>query len=211
MTKQKLLSEILINGTPCNTTKLKKRLFNEGVKEYKCEKCGITEWMGEEIVLEIHHINGNHNDNRLENLQILCPNCHSQTPNFNGKSKGQKEEDAISKLIEREKERQEEIRQNKIYWGETPKYPKKDRTKICQYCGQTFIGRGEKYCSRKCAAQSSIKNEISIEQIYDAAATVPSLIQLGKIFNMTDNGIRKWLIKHDILDEIKTIMKNFRK
>lgn len=61
---------------------LKKRLFNGKYKEYKCEKCGINSWMGNIISLQIHHINGNRYDNRLENLQVLCPNCHSQTDNF---------------------------------------------------------------------------------------------------------------------------------
>ena len=56
------------------------------IKEYKCERCGRTEWEGFPIPLELHHLNGVHNDNRLENLQILCPNCHALTDNYSGKS-----------------------------------------------------------------------------------------------------------------------------
>lgn len=70
------------NGRVYNTNLLKKRLFNNDHKEYKCEKCGLDSWLGENIVLQIHHINGNRYDNTLENLLILCPNCHSQTNNF---------------------------------------------------------------------------------------------------------------------------------
>lgn len=69
-------------------TQLKKRLVEEGFKEYKCECCGITEWMNKPIELQIHHLNGISNDNRLSNLQLLCPNCHSATDNYRTKGKG---------------------------------------------------------------------------------------------------------------------------
>ena len=53
----------------------------------KCECCGLTEWLGQEINLEIHHIDGNRKNNCLENLQLLCPNCHSYTENWRGRKK----------------------------------------------------------------------------------------------------------------------------
>ena len=52
----------------------------------KCECCGLTEWLNKPINLEIHHIDGNHNNNELENIQLLCPNCHSYTNNYRGKN-----------------------------------------------------------------------------------------------------------------------------
>ena len=80
------LAEVLVeNSTWINTAKLKKRLLDENKKERKCEICGATEWMGEPIPLELHHVNGIHDDLRIENLQILCPNCHSFTDNYRGK------------------------------------------------------------------------------------------------------------------------------
>lgn len=82
------LEQILIKDSEYNRTKLKKRLIREGLKKYKCECCGITEWNNKPISLQLHHINGVHNDNRLSNLQLLCPNCHSQTENFGTKGKG---------------------------------------------------------------------------------------------------------------------------
>lgn len=69
-------------GLPVNGDRLKKKLFKEGIKEKRCEVCNLTEWNGKDISLELHHINGIRVDNRLENIQILCPNCHSQTNNY---------------------------------------------------------------------------------------------------------------------------------
>lgn len=82
------LSEILVENSSFRSSNgLRKRLISEGYKEYKCECCGNTKWMGNPIKLELHHINGINTDNRIENLQILCPNCHSMTDTFRkGKS-----------------------------------------------------------------------------------------------------------------------------
>lgn len=94
------LASILIKDSDYNRTKLKERLIKEGLKEYKCECCGISKWNGKHLALQLHHINGIHNDNRLSNLQILCPNCHSQTDNFASKGKGTallRKADALSK------------------------------------------------------------------------------------------------------------------
>lgn len=85
----KPLSEILVeHSTWVNTNNLKKRLLKEGIKEHICECCGRSEWLGQPISLELHHINGIKDDLRIENLQILCPNCHSLTNNYRGKNIG---------------------------------------------------------------------------------------------------------------------------
>ena len=83
----KPLSEVLIeHSTWINYNHLRKRLFKEGIKEYRCECCNRTEWLGKPIKLELHHINGIKDDLRIENLQILCPNCHAFTDNYRGKN-----------------------------------------------------------------------------------------------------------------------------
>ena len=83
------LEEILVERSSyISTCHLKKRLLKEGVKKYRCECCGNTEWMGEPIALELHHVNGVKDDLRIENLQILCPNCHAFTDNYRGKNIG---------------------------------------------------------------------------------------------------------------------------
>ena len=81
------LKEILDGEHPhFQTYKLKKRLYDVGLKSNKCEECGVSEWNGKPIQCELDHINGDSRDHRLDNLRILCPNCHSQTDTFRAKN-----------------------------------------------------------------------------------------------------------------------------
>ena len=69
-----------------SSAKLKEKLLKENYKEAKCECCGLTEWLNQPITLELHHKDGNHSNNELNNLELLCPNCHSYTEGFRNKS-----------------------------------------------------------------------------------------------------------------------------
>ena len=82
------IKDILIeNSTYGNTCRLKSRLYNEGLKERKCELCCQDEnWNGKKMSLILDHINGIHDDNRLENLRIVCPNCNATLPTHGGKN-----------------------------------------------------------------------------------------------------------------------------
>ena len=84
------VSEYLGTDKCIATCKLKAKLLKEGLKENKCECCGITEWNGKSLVMQLHHIDGDNTNNSLDNLQMLCPNCHSQTENYCGSANEKK-------------------------------------------------------------------------------------------------------------------------
>ena len=84
---EKPLQEILVSGSTYQSYKLKNRLLKEGIKQHVCEHCGRSVWCDKKIPLELHHINGDNRDNRLDNLLILCPNCHALTETYRGKNK----------------------------------------------------------------------------------------------------------------------------
>lgn len=80
-------SDLFCENSPHSRNTLKKRILKNKLIEYKCFECGNTgEWNGKPITLQLEHKNGISNDNRLENLCFLCPNCHSQTETYAGKS-----------------------------------------------------------------------------------------------------------------------------
>ncbi|MEA2132895.1 MAG: hypothetical protein QOC68_804 [Solirubrobacteraceae bacterium] len=76
------LDELCAAATPRGRRNLKRRLLAAGLKEERCDVCGLTEWRGAPISLALHHVNGDRHDNRLTNLQILCHNCHAQTESW---------------------------------------------------------------------------------------------------------------------------------
>lgn len=99
------LSNLLKENTPTSSHRLKIRLIEEKLKEHKCENCNLNEWLCKPISLELHHINGINTDNRLENLIILCPNCHSFTENYKVKNRNfkKKTEEEYLKAIKSSK------------------------------------------------------------------------------------------------------------
>ncbi len=82
------INELLVAGRVSTSRySLKLRLLANGLKRARCEECGLAEWHGSPLSLALHHVNGDRHDNRLANLQLLCPNCHSQTENFAGRNR----------------------------------------------------------------------------------------------------------------------------
>jgi len=85
------LFDIMVENSLCqNNNALKKRLIRENILIEKCNECEISHWQDKKLSLHMDHINGINDDNRLENLRLLCPNCHSLTPTYCGKNKGLK-------------------------------------------------------------------------------------------------------------------------
>lgn len=82
------IDQLLARGRRRNRHHVKTRLLSAGLKEARCEHCGIGEWRNRPLALELHHINGDGLDNRIENLELLCPNCHSQTDTWGGRNRG---------------------------------------------------------------------------------------------------------------------------
>lgn len=173
--------KVFIENSTYTNQKLKRRLLNSNIKENKCEICGISEWQGKPISLQVHHINGIHNDNRLENLQILCPNCHSQTDNFTSKNK--KQEKTHYKKKEKISENKGKIRIKKQKEKKNDKLEKKQKPK-----------RNKKEWEEIKKQMWNISHP-SKEELLNVFKEIKTFKGVGKKYGVSDNSIRKWF-KH---------------
>ena len=184
--------EFFINGSRRGGSIIMNRLIKGGYKEYKCECCSISEWNGKAITLQVHHINGVHNDNRLANLQILCPNCHTQTDNYSNKGNRRK-----AKEIDKEKLQTtiDNIKKIKII-------QEQQKPSYCQYCGKKIIGNGTKFCSYRCAKNASKKFEISPDQLIKDFQEIKTYTGVGKKYGVSDNAVKKRCKRLGIYEKI---------
>lgn len=153
---------------------IKKRLIQKKILEYKCHgaNCGINSWYGQKLSLQLEHINGDHTDNRIENLTFLCPNCHSLTSTF---CRGQKAYNLTSK---ENKPPQTQIRTTK--------------ENFCLDCNKTISSSAKrcKSCSKKLQPKKIAwpdKNTLL------AMLEQSSYLAVGKRLGVSDNAIRKYL------------------
>lgn len=170
LNKQKIskyeLSEILIENSTYKggTNFLKKRLYKEGLKERKCELCGQGEyWNGEYMALILDHINGVNNDNRIENLRIVCPNCNATFDTHGGKNK------------------------NTIF-----NYDGKIEKKLnyCK-CGK-IIDKNAKRCKPCDNIHQRKVNRPTYEQLLKEIEET-NYCAVGRKYGVSDNTIRKWI------------------
>jgi len=145
------------------TSKLRKLLIRDGVKEKKCESCGLEEWMGKPIPLELHHIDENRFNNRLENLKILCSNCHMQEHNYSNTTKLFKTKDKLNII---------------------------KKIKTCQ-CGSEINVRST--MCEKCWSIKNRKVERPLFNQLINDVTEMGYKGTGRKYNVSDNTIRKWL------------------
>jgi HNH endonuclease len=78
---------------------VKRRLLEAGILENVCDECGISDWRGKPLSIQLDHRNGIRDDHRLENLRMLCPNCHSQTETFAGKKRRGQSKQPLSRVV----------------------------------------------------------------------------------------------------------------
>ena len=175
----------LNNEKTIQTNTLRKRLIKEGYKEYKCERCGLTEWQGQPIPLELHHEDGNHFNNQLINLKLLCPNCHALTDGYRGRGT----------QAYKNNPKKNNIKMKKINY--------------CVDCHRAIDRKAVrcKSCAGKEKEKEKIKKHPNRELLKQLIRT-KSFVQIGRKFGVTDNTIRKWCKKYQLPYSSKEI-KNY--
>jgi transposase-like protein/Zn finger protein HypA/HybF involved in hydrogenase expression len=185
------LDEILVEKSTytCND-RLKIRLINSGLKKYKCEECGLTEWNGKKISLHLDHKNGNNLDNRIENLRLLCPNCHSQTETYCNSKIICNSSELKKKRFENKNKLEQNIEKIKIIKNKTIK-----PIKIINYCecGKEIDKRSKqcKSCVKK-QQKRKVEKRPSIDELVLMVKEL-GYRETGKKYNVSDNTIRKWI------------------
>lgn len=187
------LDDVLVeNSNFSSTHHLKHRLYKEGLLKEECLICGIKNWQGIFLSFHMDHINGEHTDNRIENLRILCPNCHSQTSTFSGKKLVGKyftnRCKSCNKLITTSRVRCKECFAAQRYKGQTK--PAKAPAKICIDCGKTSQTKNERCFGCIGRLNPTKISWPSKEELEKLVWEQPSPT-LGKLLGISDVAIKK--------------------
>lgn len=178
------IQDYLENKAPIGSHALKLKLIASGIFEHKCYRCGLYEWQGEKIPLELDHINGDHFDNTLSNITLLCPNCHSLTPTYRGKNVKRGGEEKVKDKVIRQRT------QERVYVdGE---FCELVLPKVCKKCGELFRATNNKqvYCGYACSQSASRKFEISKEELEKLVWEMPTT-KIALMFGVSDNAVSK--------------------
>lgn len=172
------------NSSYANRGSLKKRMYLMGYKE-ECSECGLgTTWNGKPITLQLDHINGIYNDHRLENLRIICPNCHTQTETFAGRSSSIEHLEKVKKIsivkIPVDTQKPKLIRRKPLCIDCSTQVPR--NTKRCSPCADT--AKQNRY------SVTYPEIDVLIEQL-----TAKNFVKIAKELGVSDNALRKHVRK----------------
>jgi hypothetical protein len=185
------LEDILIeNSTYTNNERLKIRLINAELKEYKCEECELTEWNGKKISLHLDHKNGNNLDNRIENLRLLCPNCHSQTETYCNSKIICNSSELKKNRFENKNNLEQNVEKIKIIKNKTIKPIKS--INYCE-CGKEICNRA-KQC--KSCVKKQQKRKVENRPTQDDLILIvkeSSLEAVGRKYGVSGNTVKKWI------------------
>jgi transposase-like protein len=163
------LAEILVEGSTYHRGHLKRRLLAEGLKRRQCEMCGQGEmWRGQRMALVLDHINGVHDDHRLENLRILCPNCNATLDTHCGKHKTRRHHDRACPVCA------------EIF---------RPANGGQRYCSTSCAGQGER--NRRAQVARRRVARPPYEQLVREIETL-GYVGVGRAYGVSDNAIRKW-------------------
>jgi len=163
------LELILVENSEYNRGELKRRLIKGGILQNKCFICDLdNNWYNKPLTLQLDHINGISNDNRIENLRLLCPNCHSQTPSFSGKNN------------------------EKTGGKRVPLF-----SLICLSCGKERKSKNSKLCSF-CEKTSRRKIERPSKDQLSKIVWEKPTYKLALEFKVSDKAIQKWCKSYNI-------------
>ncbi len=180
-------------------SKLKPHLIKD--RGYECEGCHLTEWRDVPIPLEIDHKNGDRTDNRLENLELLCCNCHALTDTWRGRKNGNKY--YCSKCGSLLSAKRKTGLCGNCY---SPKGHKKTKTskiiitRKCRDCGCDVGRRAKTERCLKCSCKSKRKTERPTKKALESMIQRMSWTAIGRKFGVSDNAVRKWARQYDLLE-----------
>lgn len=178
-------SHYLYKGSSIQSNVLKKKLIKDKILEAECSSCKLSDWQGKSIPLELDHIDGDNTNNELENLRILCPNCHAFTDTYRGKNK------KTARSAKEVNEMVDSLANTKIV-----------ETKICLSCNVEYsksddFGKGKYYCSNLCYNKMQEKFELTADELKELVWKYPST-KIALMYGVSDKAIEKRCKKYNI-------------